>query len=32
MGNPDYPAITLNGYRSRWLENQPCDPRYNEVQ
>jgi pimeloyl-ACP methyl ester carboxylesterase len=24
--NPDYSAITLNGYRSRWLENQPCDP------
>jgi pimeloyl-ACP methyl ester carboxylesterase len=30
--NPDYPAITLNNYRSRWLENEPCDPRYNEVQ
>ena len=30
--NPDYPAITLNNYRSRWLESEPCDPRYNEVQ
>jgi pimeloyl-ACP methyl ester carboxylesterase len=30
--NPDYPAITLNGYRSRWLEGEPWDPRYNEVQ
>jgi pimeloyl-ACP methyl ester carboxylesterase len=30
--NPDYSAITLNGYRSRWLENQPCDPSYNEIQ
>lgn len=30
--NPDYAAITLNGYRSRWLENERWDPRYNEVQ
>jgi pimeloyl-ACP methyl ester carboxylesterase len=30
--NPDYPAITLNGYRSRWLEGELFDPRYNEVQ
>jgi pimeloyl-ACP methyl ester carboxylesterase len=30
--NPDYPAITLNGYRSRWLEGEPWDPRYNEAQ
>jgi pimeloyl-ACP methyl ester carboxylesterase len=30
--NPDYPAITLNGYRSRWLEGELSDPRYNEVQ
>jgi pimeloyl-ACP methyl ester carboxylesterase len=30
--NPDYPAITLNSYRSRWLQTEPCDPRYNEVQ
>jgi pimeloyl-ACP methyl ester carboxylesterase len=30
--NPDYPAITLNGYRSRWLEGVLFDPRYDEVQ
>jgi pimeloyl-ACP methyl ester carboxylesterase len=30
--NPDYSAITLNAYRSRWMENEPWDPRYNEVQ
>jgi pimeloyl-ACP methyl ester carboxylesterase len=30
--NPDYPAISLNGYRSRWLEGELCDPRYNDVQ
>jgi pimeloyl-ACP methyl ester carboxylesterase len=30
--NPDYPAITLNSYRSRWLEGELWDPRYNEVQ
>jgi pimeloyl-ACP methyl ester carboxylesterase len=30
--NPDYPAITLNSYRSRWLEGEPQDPRYDEVQ
>jgi pimeloyl-ACP methyl ester carboxylesterase len=30
--NPDYAAITLNGYRSRWLENEVRDPRYNEIQ
>jgi pimeloyl-ACP methyl ester carboxylesterase len=30
--NPDYPAITLNSYRSRWLEGELCDPRYDEVQ
>lgn len=30
--NPDYAAITLNGYRSRWLANEPWDPRYDEVQ
>jgi pimeloyl-ACP methyl ester carboxylesterase len=30
--NPDYPAITLSGYRSRWLQNEPCDLRYNQVQ
>jgi pimeloyl-ACP methyl ester carboxylesterase len=30
--NPEYPAITLNGYRSRWLKNELSDPRYNEIQ
>jgi pimeloyl-ACP methyl ester carboxylesterase len=30
--NPDYTAITLNGYRSRWLQGEACDPRYDEVQ
>jgi pimeloyl-ACP methyl ester carboxylesterase len=30
--NPDYVPITLNGYRSRWLEGEPSDPRYDEVQ
>jgi pimeloyl-ACP methyl ester carboxylesterase len=30
--NPDYPAITLNSYRSRWLEDELFDPRYVEVQ
>jgi pimeloyl-ACP methyl ester carboxylesterase len=30
--NPDYPAITLNSYRLRWLETEPRDPRYNEAQ
>jgi len=30
--HPDYAAITLNGYRSRWLANELEDPRYDEVQ
>ena len=30
--NPDFAAITLNSYRSRWLLHEPRDPRYNEVQ
>jgi pimeloyl-ACP methyl ester carboxylesterase len=30
--NPDYPAVTLNSYRSRWLQHEPRDPRYDEVQ
>jgi pimeloyl-ACP methyl ester carboxylesterase len=30
--NPDYPAITLNSYRSRWLEGELWDPRYNDIQ
>lgn len=31
-GNPDYAAITLSSYRSRWLEDEISDPRYDEVQ
>ena len=30
--NPDYPAITLNSYRSRWVEGELWDPRYDGVQ
>ncbi len=30
--SPDYVAITLNSYRSRWLVNELNDPRYSEVQ
>lgn len=30
--NADYAAITLNSYRSRWLEDELLDPRYDEVQ
>ncbi|MBB6143080.1 pimeloyl-ACP methyl ester carboxylesterase [Silvibacterium bohemicum] len=30
--NSDYPTITLNSYRSRWLENELRDPRYSGVQ
>jgi pimeloyl-ACP methyl ester carboxylesterase len=30
--NPDYTAITLNGYRSRWLEGESWDTRYDEMQ
>jgi pimeloyl-ACP methyl ester carboxylesterase len=30
--NPDYSAITLNSYRSRWLEGEACDPRYDQLQ
>jgi pimeloyl-ACP methyl ester carboxylesterase len=29
--NPDWPAITLHGYRSRW-QNEICDPRYDDLQ
>jgi len=29
--NPDWVAITLHGYRSRW-KAEPCDPRYAEPQ
>jgi pimeloyl-ACP methyl ester carboxylesterase len=30
--NPDFAAITLNSYRSRWLEGELWDSRYDEVQ
>ena len=30
--NPDYPAITLNNYRSRWLAGELWDPRYSDIQ
>ncbi|MCQ8241555.1 alpha/beta fold hydrolase [Rhizosaccharibacter radicis] len=30
FANPDWAAITLHGYRSRWLP-EPVDPRYDEV-
>lgn len=30
--NPDYAAITLNNYRSRWLAGEAWDLRYNGVQ
>jgi pimeloyl-ACP methyl ester carboxylesterase len=30
--NPDYPLITLNGYRSRWLGGELCDPAYSDIQ
>jgi pimeloyl-ACP methyl ester carboxylesterase len=30
--NPDYSAITLNSYRSRWLEGELCDSRYDQLQ
>lgn len=30
--NPDWVAITLHGYRSRWLPNEPRDPRYDAPQ
>jgi pimeloyl-ACP methyl ester carboxylesterase len=29
--NPDYPAITLNGYRSRWLDDEVRDTRYDDL-
>jgi len=31
FGNPDWPAITLHGYRSRFLP-EPVDHRYDELQ
>ena len=29
--HPDWPATILNGYRSRWLPDEPVDPRYDGV-
>jgi pimeloyl-ACP methyl ester carboxylesterase len=29
---PDWAAITLNAYRARWVENEPEDNRYRELQ
>jgi pimeloyl-ACP methyl ester carboxylesterase len=31
FANPDWVAITLNAYRSRFLPNEPRDPRYDEL-
>ena len=30
--NPDWAAITLNAYRSRWRQNEEWDPRYDTLQ
>ena len=30
--HPDWPATTLNGYRSRFLATEPVDPRHADVQ
>jgi pimeloyl-ACP methyl ester carboxylesterase len=30
--NPDWPAITLNAYRSRWREGEARDPAYDPLQ
>jgi pimeloyl-ACP methyl ester carboxylesterase len=32
FSNPDWVAITLNAYRSRWLAGEARDPRYDELQ
>ena len=29
--NPDWPAITLNAYRARFLDTEPVDARYDEL-
>ena len=31
FANPDWVAITLNAYRSRFLANEPRDPRYDDL-
>ena len=32
FSNPDWAAITLNAYRSRWLKGEACDSRYEDAQ
>jgi pimeloyl-ACP methyl ester carboxylesterase len=32
FGEPDWTAITLNAYRSRWLPGEATDPRYDALQ
>jgi pimeloyl-ACP methyl ester carboxylesterase len=32
FGEPDWAAITLNAYRSRWLPGETTDPRYEALQ
>jgi pimeloyl-ACP methyl ester carboxylesterase len=32
FGEPDWAAITLNAYRSRWLPGEATDPRYDALQ
>jgi pimeloyl-ACP methyl ester carboxylesterase len=32
FGEPDWAAITLNAYRSRWLPGEATDPRYEALQ
>jgi pimeloyl-ACP methyl ester carboxylesterase len=32
FGEPDWAAITLNAYRSRWLSGEANDPRYDALQ
>ena len=29
--HPDWPATTLSGYRTRFLPDEPVDPRYDDV-
>jgi pimeloyl-ACP methyl ester carboxylesterase len=32
FSNPDWPSITLNAYRSRWLQSEERDSQYEDVQ
>ncbi|MGI4874594.1 MAG: alpha/beta fold hydrolase [Janthinobacterium lividum] len=32
FSEPDWTAVTLNAYRSRWLPGEATDPRYDELQ